>query len=480
MTTSLLMNTNLKNYLLVLAVGMLSVNCFAQADTTMDVVPELIFRNPVLVSGKAKMEGAIYKFSNIAPGIDGQIKLKKFSDPAIIVNSIDNNTTGYDKAFQPEFGMDPVKKNQDWYIDFELTFYTAGTNKKLKIDKFAATSLDVDGDGSNVQEYIIMDKATSVTYSALSYLGNGGASAVIPTCGTCGKASNPITCANCQGAGVIISGTKTKKCTKCDGVGKIYSLCGHPFDGLDAIVEGPVDNFASIDTISTGVMASYVYNNKDVITFRIGAQSGNKTGGAGIRMNSIWFKGFSMVSITPLPVKISSFTAALTNGNVLLNWKASEQNFNRYVLQRSTDGKNYSDVAVEFSNTNSSNYAYKDAGISSNTGIVLYRLKMIDNTGEFMYSEIKTIRIAKQAETVSLSAYPNPVIDQVRISLPASWQGKAVNIGLYSINGVAVQNIKINSARQTESMSLNTINKGFYVIKVSCNGEVAQQQIIKN
>jgi hypothetical protein len=197
-------------------------------------------------------------------------------------------------------------------------------------------------------------------------------------------------------------------------------------------------------------------------------------------MNSIWFKGFSMVSVTPLPVKISSFTAALTNGNVILNWKASEENFSRYVLQRSTDGKNYSDVAVEFSNTSSSNYTYKDAGISTTTGLVLYRLKMIDNTGKFIYSEIKTIQISKPTETISLSAYPNPVTNQVRISLPAAWQGRAVNIELYSINGVAVQTTKINSASQTESMLLNTVTKGFYVIKVSCNGEVAQQQIIKN
>jgi hypothetical protein len=263
-------------------------------------------------------------------------------------------------------------------------------------------------------------------------------------------------------------------------VGQIYSLCGHPFDGQDAIVKGPVDNFSGIDTISSGVMASYVYNNKDVVDFRIGATSGNKDGGAGVRLNSIWFKGFSMAALSPLPVKITSFTAALVNGNVVLNWAGNEDNFSHYILQRSTDGKSYSDVVVEFANASSHKYAYMDDGTSSTTGMLLYRLKIVDKSGEFIYSDIRTIRFAKEAETVSISAYPNPAIDQVRISLPSAWQGKAVTIKVYSSNGIPVQNVQISSASQTEAMQMNKLSKGLYIIKAFCTDEVAQQQVFKN
>ena len=180
MSKSVRMNPYFKKHLLLLAVVIISVNCFGQTDTLLSI-PELVFRNPVLVSGIAGKQGASYKFNKVATGIDAVIKLKQFSDPAIIVKNIDNNTTGYDKAFQPEFGMDPVKRNQDWYVDFELTFYVAGTTNKLKIDKFTATSLDVDGDGSNVREYVVMDKATSVTYSNSSYL--SPVTLAMPSCG---------------------------------------------------------------------------------------------------------------------------------------------------------------------------------------------------------------------------------------------------------------------------------------------------------
>ena len=38
--------------------------------------PELVFMNPVLKSGTANKEGAIYRFSNVTEGIDAEVKLK--------------------------------------------------------------------------------------------------------------------------------------------------------------------------------------------------------------------------------------------------------------------------------------------------------------------------------------------------------------------------------------------------------------------
>ncbi len=489
MKRSVLNSIFFKKYLLLAIVGILSVSSFAQtASDTLDEIPELVFRNPVLFSGKSGKEGAVYKFAKVAPGIDARILLKKFSDPAIKVANIDNSSYGFDKAFQPEFGMDPVKKRQNWYIDFELTFWDAGTNNKRSIDKFTVTSLDVDGDGFNVQEYVTMQKATSVTYSTISYLTNGNSVTTppLPTCGKCGKQSAAITCPTCKGTGVdpsYMGKGKPKKCTTCQGVGQVYSLCGHPFDGQDISIKGPEDNFSNIDTSATSVMATYIYNNKDAIDFRVGATSGSRDGGAGVRLNSMWFKGFNLAPSSTLPVKLNSFNALLDKSNVLLSWSALEQNFNHYVLQRSTDGRNYSDVAVVFASDDikaRDNYSYKDNNVSSATGTLFYRLQLIDKTAEATFSSVRVIKLEKEKETLSITTYPNPVTDQVRVTFPSSWQGKTVSIELYSSNGVRVQNVQVGSASQTETMMISKISKGFYLIKAICNGEVAQQRIIKN
>lgn len=42
------------------------------------------------------------------------------------MSTIDNSVLGWMKAFQPEFGLPGlVAPNQNWYIDFEMTFYEA-------------------------------------------------------------------------------------------------------------------------------------------------------------------------------------------------------------------------------------------------------------------------------------------------------------------------------------------------------------------
>ncbi|HEY0058383.1 MAG TPA: hypothetical protein VGB56_04560, partial [Flavisolibacter sp.] len=86
--------------------------------------PELVFSNPKHVSGTAKKQGSVYRFTNITPGIDAELKLKKFSRPDIVVQDVDLGSMGWDKALQPQFGLPGlVQPYQNWYIDFELSFY---------------------------------------------------------------------------------------------------------------------------------------------------------------------------------------------------------------------------------------------------------------------------------------------------------------------------------------------------------------------
>src|SRR4051812_48764893 len=58
------------------------------------------------------------------------------------------------------------------------------------------------------------------------------------------------------------------------------------------------------------------------------------------------------------------FTASLDKKNIRLLWtRDNEENLSHYVIERSTDGKNYTDVAYVFASDIASlkNYGYKDA-----------------------------------------------------------------------------------------------------------------------
>lgn len=449
--------------------------------------PELIFKNPVLKSGTANKQGAVYRFANVISGVDAEITLKKFSRSDIVMQNIDLSNLGWDKAFQPQFGLPGVvKPHQNWYIDFQIKFYIAGTNTSIIVPKVDMTALDVDGDGLSVSEYAIFQNPGNVIYSTASYLADkpAGISGQSLTCPICGLPSLVIACPVCGGDGKTGMWNLTD-CDACNGTGLIFSLCNHAYDGTNGdILQGPVENFNNIDTSSTQVMATYQYTQVSTIDFRYGAQSGSvASNGGGIRLNSLWFRQFSLAPPSVLPVKLNNFSAFLNNKDVNLVWTANEENVSHYVVQRSTDGINYQDIAIVFANNASvaSTYKYKDANVSSQTNVVYYRLEMIDKgQKDGMYSPIQAIRFGKEAGTLKLAVFPNPATSQVRVSLPDSWQGKTVMLQLYNGNGTIVQSMQLGSASQTEMIPLDKLSKGFYLIKAMCNGEDAAQRIIKD
>ncbi|MGZ5287784.1 MAG: hypothetical protein ACXWB9_11385, partial [Flavisolibacter sp.] len=310
--------------------------------------PELVFINPVLKSGTANKQGATYRFSNVTTGVDAEIRIKKFSRNDIIMSTIDNSVLGWNKAFQPEFGLGGVVQPwQHWYADFEMTFYESGKNKKVKMSKIDLTALDVDGDNWSISEYVSFERPASITYSSVSYLVDNGVNLLgtILPCSADNISSILVKCSNCQG-----NGSKSgDECQNCEGSGLLHDQCDHAFQGImGSNIQGPVQNFLNIDTSATQVMATYHYDNTDHIKFRYGARSAAySSNGSGLRLNSTWFRQFSLAPVSTLPVTFHKFTAMLERNNIILNWSIDTDDiFSHYVVEKSFDGKEYSDIGI--------------------------------------------------------------------------------------------------------------------------------------
>ena len=424
-------------------------------------------------------------------GIDAEITLKKFSRPDIQMDFIDRPDLGWDKAFQPNFGLPGlVQPYQNWYVDFELKFYLAGTNTLKVMPKVDMTALDVDGDGNSINEYAVFQNPSNVMYSTINYLINqpAGILGQLFTCPLDSIASALIACPNCGGDGKI--GTwKLTDCPVCNGTGLLFATCLHPFDGVTGdTLEGPVQNFLNIDTSATQVMATYQFTDRSVINFRYGAKSSaNSSNGTGIRLNSLWFRQFSLapaLKITSLPVKLLDFTAKYVNPDVLLEWSTSqEHNFSHFILEHSTDGTDFSQTAIILGAGESNSkidYSYTDKDMKGRGGIIYYRLKQVDIDGKFDYSPVRIIRLGEENNSLALATFPNPVVNELRITLPSSWQNKHVYIDLYNANGQLVNSLQVANSGQTESISAASLKKGAYFINVRCGNENAKQKIIKN
>lgn len=428
---------------------LLTATVFAQSarETDNNSTPELVFANPVLTTASttAGKDGAVYKFANVAPGIDATVTILARSASNVVLSTIDEPGMGWGKAFQPTVGIEgDVAPGQTWWMEFQMNFYDAGKTNKKNIKNFKVTALDVDGDGSYIQEFVQMNKATSVANSTVTYLTND--------------------------LSLIVSSL-------------IETLTGNDLDGLDKKIMGPKINFNNIDTAATQVMSTFTYDNKDAIKFFVGGKSSGGYSNAGMRMNSLWFKSFSLAPVTVLPVKLSDFSAQLDSKNVLLKWtSAVEKDFSHYTIERSTNGTEYKEIAVVFGNgstSSSADYHFKDANVASPSGILYYRLRIVDNNGAYTYSNIKTIRLNQEEATVQLTTYPNPVRDAMSLTLPAAWQGKAVRFELYNNSGVRVLASETGSASQNETISIGSLPKGFYQVRAICDGTIATQKIIK-
>ena len=127
------------------------------------------------------------------------------------------------------------------------------------------------------------------------------------------------------------------------------------------------------------------------------------------------------------------------------------------------------------------NYFFTDKDINtSRSGIIYYRLRSIDIDGTSELSAIRMVTTGNQnRQAVAISTYPNPVGNDLRITIPTNWQGKKVTYELLGNNGQAVKRNVIASANQTESINLTSLAPGFYIARAICNGESAQQKIIK-
>jgi len=186
----------------------------------------------------------------------------------------------------------------------------------------------------------------------------------------------------------------------------------------------------------------------------------------------------------PLSVNLVSFTAALNNSKVDLQWSTtSEKNASHFVIEKSIDGKNFTDAGTVIANgttLNKSNYNFQD-NTGSYSGVIYYRLRQVEISGKIEYSGTRIVRTVKQSvNTVAVLLYPNPATDEVRIAIPNNWQNKRVVYELYNASGQIAKRMETSNSSQTEKLNIMSLAPGFYIVRVSCDGVVAQQKIVKN
>jgi uncharacterized repeat protein (TIGR03803 family) len=160
-----------------------------------------------------------------------------------------------------------------------------------------------------------------------------------------------------------------------------------------------------------------------------------------------------------LPVQWVKFTATKKEQSTLLSWQtASEQNSDRFEIERSSNGTvfNYIGTVASTNNSNGARYSFQDN--NPLTGINYYRLKQIDMDDKFEYSRVVQLSFDNKG---NITIYPNPVKEWLNISVSGSQAIRSIVIT--DLNGKIVQK---NQNLLTSSISVGHLNAGAYMIRV--------------
>jgi len=172
----------------------------------------------------------------------------------------------------------------------------------------------------------------------------------------------------------------------------------------------------------------------------------------------------------PLPLKLVNFTAGLTGNRVQCSWQTTNEiNAASFEVERSVDGILFSKVGVVTAkgNTLMANYQFVDALPSANVSTYYYRLKMLDKTGNAVYS--KVVSLSLNVERLPIKVAPNPFKGSLALAIDALENTNA-SIMITSIDGKVLVNKKYPLIQGSNTLQVNETNrlaKGFYLLTIT-------------
>jgi len=178
-------------------------------------------------------------------------------------------------------------------------------------------------------------------------------------------------------------------------------------------------------------------------------------------------------TITPLPVTLTSFSAAPQGTGVAVNWAtASEKNNAGFEVERSANGLDFATLTTITgmgTTLNAHTYSYLDAAPLRATSY--YRLKQIDLDGTFAYSPVVAVQ-PLATSTATLSIYPNPTADRATIA----WEAPITGAGRWYLTnntGQIVHGEALSGELTTTlAVDLQAYPAGSYVLTVEAAGKV--------
>jgi hypothetical protein len=202
--------------------------------------------------------------------------------------------------------------------------------------------------------------------------------------------------------------------------------------------------------------------------------------------NADFYFGTDLITVPPLPVELTSFSAVIISNAVHLNWEtATEVNnygFEVQKLQSELSSAEWESLGfIEgYGNSNSpKQYSFVDNAINGAQKFS-YRLKQIDNDGAFEYSKIIEVDVTAPIEFSLSQNYPNPFNPSttIKYSIPAK---EFVSLKVFNILGKEVAEL-VNSEQAEGFYNItfdgSRLSSGVYFYKLQAGSFTAAHKML--
>ncbi|WP_051359756.1 T9SS type A sorting domain-containing protein [Adhaeribacter aquaticus] len=184
-------------------------------------------------------------------------------------------------------------------------------------------------------------------------------------------------------------------------------------------------------------------------------------------------------SLTALPVTLASFTGANQGQVVELIWvTATEENNSYFQVERSTDGKTFSQigqVAGKGTTKLQQTYSFTDKVIASAT--YYYRLRQVDFNGAAEYSKVIAVK-TNSSVTGLVKVYPNPASAALQVDLSAFASG-SYQVKIASLTGTILSQQAVE-AGQVTTLDIQALTSGAYLVLVQGQDLNQTKRFLKN
>jgi len=196
--------------------------------------------------------------------------------------------------------------------------------------------------------------------------------------------------------------------------------------------------------------------------------------GTANRSTSVKDPALNNLSLILLDINVLDFKGAIKDKENLLQLViAPTQEKGTITLERSENGRQFTTMGSMLQSSNTAAgivYQFTDQQTAF-ANLYYYRAKVVDEDGDIKYSKTISLKQTDRIQVIKIN--PNPVRDNLQLTLPVEWQNDLIHINIYNSVGALV----MKEVRSSNDINIMTIKlSGNYRIKLT--GEKGKNWVV--